>query len=78
MLVSTDMPLYLTDTHALYTLSGFQLTSLTPQIVLRIQALAALPDIHDRLIVAEAIANGLPLITQDQTLTASSLAPAVW
>jgi PIN domain nuclease of toxin-antitoxin system len=33
---------------------------------------------HDRLIVAEAIARGLPLITRDQTITASGLVKTVW
>ena len=42
---------------------GFQLTFLTPAIALGIQTLTALGDIHDRLIVAEALAKGASLIS---------------
>jgi PIN domain nuclease of toxin-antitoxin system len=57
---------------------GFQLTALTPEIALRIQALTALPDIHDRLLVAEALEASAPLITNDQLITASGLVTVVW
>jgi PIN domain nuclease of toxin-antitoxin system len=57
---------------------GFRFTSLTPQTALRIQSLTTLPDIHDRLIVAEAIETGATLITRDQAVTASGLVPVVW
>ena len=57
---------------------GFRLTALTPQTALRIQSLTVLPDIHDRLIVAEAIEAGATLITRDEAITASGLVPVVW
>ncbi len=57
---------------------GFDLTALTPAIALRIQSLAALGDIHDRLIVVEAPETGGSLITRDEAITASQLVPIVW
>ncbi len=45
---------------------------------LDLRTLTAIRDIHDRLIVAEALARGLPLITTDQTITASGLVAVVW
>ena len=63
---------------ALRAAPGFRFTSLTPQTALRIQSLTALPDIHDRLIVAEALESGATLITRDQAITASRLVPVVW
>ncbi len=58
--------------------TGFRLTSLTPEVVVDIQRLTVLPDIHDRLIVAEAIKSGAGLITCDQVIIASNLVPVVW
>jgi PIN domain nuclease of toxin-antitoxin system len=63
---------------ALQAAPGFRFTSLTPQTALRIQSLTALPDIHDRLIVAEALESGATLITRDEAITASGLVPVVW
>jgi PIN domain nuclease of toxin-antitoxin system len=57
---------------------GFHLTALTPDIVLGIRPLTMLPDLHDRLIVAEAIANGAKLITCDKAITASGATAVVW
>jgi PIN domain nuclease of toxin-antitoxin system len=48
------------------------------EMVLRIQTLTALPDIHDRLIVAAALEVGASIITRDQAITKSGLAPVVW
>ncbi len=58
--------------------SGFKLTPLSPEIAIRIQTLNSLPDIHDRLIVAEALETSATLITRDQLIIASGLAPTVW
>ena len=63
---------------ALRAAPGFRLTSLSPEVTIRIQSLTALSDIHDRLIVAEAIESGATLITCDQAITASGLVPVVW
>src|SRR3990172_6016833 len=57
---------------------GFRLSSLTPDLALRIQTLTTFPDIHDRLIVAEALDLDATIITRDQVITASRLAKVVW
>jgi PIN domain nuclease of toxin-antitoxin system len=62
---------------ALTTTPGFRLTPLSPQVVMRIQSLA-FSDIHDRLIVAEALETGSTIITCDQAITDSGLVPTVW
>ncbi len=51
---------------------------LTLARTLDLRTLIAIPEMHDRLIVAEAIARSLPLITRDQTITASGLVKTVW
>jgi PIN domain nuclease of toxin-antitoxin system len=63
---------------ALESRPGFQLRNLTREVALRIQALPVLPDIHDRLIVAEALVAGAALITRDQAITALGLVQTVW
>ena len=54
------------------------MTSLSPEIAIRTQLLTALPDIHDRLIVAEAFETGASLITCDQAITRSGAVAIVW
>lgn len=56
----------------------YHLVDLTPYTVLRIQSLAQLPDIHDRLIVATALEAGATIITRDQSITHARLAPVIW
>ena len=63
---------------ALQSRPGFQLSSLTPEIALRIEPLTVLSDIHDRLIVAEALSTGAALITRDQAITVLGLVQTVW
>lgn len=41
-------------------------------------SLKAIPEMHDRLIVADAIANNATLITRDVEITASGLNAVVW
>lgn len=41
-------------------------------------SLKAIPEMHDRLIVADAIANNATLITRDVDITASALATVIW
>lgn len=57
---------------------GIELSPLSLNTVLRIAGLTALPDIHDRLIVAEALERDATVITLDQAITASGLVPVVW
>ena len=65
-------------TAAIRAAPGFELRPLIPEVALSIRALTALPDIHDRLIVAEALANNATLITRDQLIVASGLVPTLW
>lgn len=58
--------------------AGFQLVPLLPEVALQIRALIALPDIHDRLIVAETQAHNATLITRDMTITAARLVQTLW
>lgn len=58
--------------------SNVQLTSLTPQLVIDSATLTSIPDIFDRLIVAEARALNVPLITRDPIITNSKLANIIW
>lgn len=58
--------------------SAFQFLALLPETASKIQDLTALPDIHDRLIVAEAMIQDLPLITVDGSITRSKLVDVVW
>lgn len=58
--------------------SNIRLTHLTPALVVASIDLTAIPDIFDRLIVAEARALGVPLITQDAVVVRSQLVPIIW
>lgn len=58
--------------------SFFQLADLQASVVLESHKLIAIPDIFDRLIVAEAIHRELPLITRDATIRESGLVEIVW
>jgi predicted nucleic acid-binding protein len=57
---------------------GFALKALKPEVVLRIKDLTAIPDIHDRLIVAEALSAGATVITRDRKIIRSGLVPTIW
>ena len=54
------------------------IVELTLARTLDLRVLSAIPEMHDRLIVAEALACGAALITRDQAITASGLVPVVW
>lgn len=57
---------------------NYRLSSLTPESVLASHRLAAIPDIFDRLIVAEAVQRRMPLLTRDPVIRASKLVETVW
>jgi len=63
---------------ALQAIPNVSLTDLSLARTLDLRTLTAIPEMHDRLIVAEALARGLPLITRDQTITSSGLVKTVW
>lgn len=62
----------------LNSLPAVTLAPLTPEVTLGIRKLSVLPDMHDRLIVAEACARGAALISVDRAITASGLVDVVW
>jgi len=57
---------------------NIRLTDLTPEIVFNSRKLTAIPEIFDRLIVAEARMLKAPLITIDATITQSQLVKIIW
>lgn len=57
---------------------GYQVIPLTLPITLLIQTIPTLPDLHDRFIVATALANRATLITRDAAITQSGVVPVVW
>ena len=59
-------------------LSGFEFLALLPETAAKIKELTALSDIHDRLIVAEAMIQKMPLITFDEAITKSGLVEVIW
>jgi len=48
------------------------------QSTLKLRELTAIPEMHDRMIVASAIKYEAPLITYDQAITKSGLVEVVW
>jgi len=54
------------------------LLDLTVKTTMRLQTLTAIPEMHDRLIVADAIEHQATLITYDKEITASGLVTIVW
>ncbi len=58
--------------------SNIRFVSLDYQTVLRLRELAAIPEMHDRMIAAEAIEQESALITFDKTITDSGLVEVVW
>lgn len=57
---------------------NFEFLPLFPETVIQSHTLTAIPDIFDRLIVAEALRLGFPLLTGDSVIHASGLVTAIW
>ncbi len=57
---------------------GFVVEDLDALTVLDSARLLAIPDIFDRLIAAEAIERGIPLITKDAAIVASGAVATIW
>lgn len=57
---------------------GFLIQPLSVEVVLIIRGPSQLPDIHDRLIVAEALMHNAALITRDRAITSSDLVSVLW
>ena len=58
--------------------ANYEFLPLWPHHVIDSRTLTVIPDIFDRLIVAEALRLGLPLITHDTVITNSSVVPVIW
>ena len=59
-------------------IDGLKLSALgRPQLEL-LAELSDIPEMHDRLIAAEAVAQGAPIVTRDADLAASSNVQTVW
>lgn len=58
--------------------ASYEFLPLFPSTVIQSHTLTAIPDIFDRLIVAEAVRLDLPLITRDSAIRASGLMTVVW
>ena len=73
--VSIDIETTLTQLAAI---PNVEIVPLSSARVLELTGLSAIPEMHDRMIVAEALALGASLVTRDQIITASGLVPVVW
>lgn len=58
--------------------ASYEFLPLFPDDVFDSRTLTVIPDIFDRLIVAEALRLSLPLITRDTIIQASGIVPVVW
>jgi len=56
----------------------YELLPLDPELVISSRTLTVIPDIFDRLIVAEALRLGLPLVTSDSVIHSSGLVNVIW
>lgn len=68
----------LTVLRLMRTSANYLLFPLLPEVVIASHALTAIPDIFDRLIVADAQHLNVPLISRDAIISASSLVRVVW
>lgn len=57
---------------------GLYFTPLGRAQVEKLADLPDVPDIHDRLIAAEALANQCPLVTKDEALRRSAVVQTIW
>ncbi len=62
----------------LQVLPGVKILDFSLDRAISLRSLTAIPEIHDRMIVSEAIAHSATLITRDEVITQSSLVPIVW
>lgn len=71
-------PLLLPHFEAIRGSDNYQLCPLLPETVLRSTDLSTIPDIFDRLIAAEALVRGVPVITRDPALRDADLISTIW
>lgn len=63
---------------ALASVSGIEVSELGRVQLERLDRFTDIPEMHDRLIAAEASALGAPVVTRDATLLASSEVETIW
>ena len=57
---------------------GFTIFPVDRQVLRFLPRLEAIPEMHDRFIVATALLFGAAIIGKDELITTSGLAPAIW
>ena len=57
---------------------GIELSDLGRAQLERLNQFPEIPEMHDRLIAAESVALGAPVVTRDETLSASPQVETVW
>ena len=57
---------------------GIELSDLGRAQLERLNQFPEIPEMHDRLIAAESVALGAPVVTRDETLSASLQVETVW
>lgn len=57
---------------------AFEVVPLTLATILRLPTLVQVPEMHDRLLVAEALARKAPLISCDRAIAEAGVIPIVW
>ena len=63
---------------ALDSVSGIELSELGRAQLERLDRFPEVPEMHDRLIAAEADVLGAPVVTRDEVLAASDRIPTIW
>jgi PIN domain nuclease of toxin-antitoxin system len=77
-LPSATMPELIQHLNWMKNQPNYELMPLDPDLVVSSHTLTVIPDIFDRLIVAEALRLNLPLITRDTVIRSSGLVNIVW
>lgn len=64
--------------NALVSASQFEIVDLGLADVLDLDAIAGVPEMHDRLIAAAAARRHCPVITKDEAIVSSGAVPTIW
>ena len=64
--------------NALSSVNGIELSDLGRQQLERLDLFPEIPEMHDRLIAAEAATLNVPVVTRDETLRSSSWVETIW